>query len=206
MTMELKFAFVAGCFALALLSYFRCNSKNDWAWLVGGLAFTLGADYFLVLHNNHLHGIAVFCFTHVCYIMRADSHKNSVNVYTLIARFGIVSAFVVVAVINDSVAMLAGIYAILFAVNIHVNFRFFRNEKTPIPKLNRALILAGLILFILCDINVLLFNLPMYLNAPQGLTAVFPLIWVFYLPSQALLAVSAINYKKTPFGRTGRQL
>ncbi|MCL2839688.1 MAG: lysoplasmalogenase family protein [Defluviitaleaceae bacterium] len=185
MTIAFKFAFVAMCFFIALISFFRCNSKKDWAWLVSGLAFTLGADYFLVLHNNHLVGIAVFCFAHVCYIIRADKRK--------LFLIPLVAGLVFIAVWNGSVIMLAGIYAALFLVNLYVNFKFLQNKKTSIPKLNRALIFTGLCLFALCDVNVLIFNLPQYFNVDESLQAIFPLIWIFYLPSQALLAISALR-------------
>jgi len=215
--MTLKFAYVAGCFIIALLSYFICHSKRDWAWLVSGLAFTLGADYFLVLQNNHLYGVAIFCFAHLCYIMRAVttdvanpttcSGVNNVGRRRMVAGawgvkflgftlLTVITILVAVAFISGSVIALAVIYASLFVVNIAVNFRFFGNEKTRLPKLNRVLVLTGLVLFVLCDINVLLINLPRYFGAPQWLSSFFPLIWVFYLPSQILLAVSAIAFPR----------
>jgi len=206
----LKFIFVAGCLVVALASYTFCNSKRDWAFLVGGLAFTVGADYFLVLRDWHLPGVAVFCFAHVCYILRALNScegvnengngnallRERVNIKGLIVLF---IAFMLIAVFLRSVIMLAVLYASLFIANIIINFIVFRmeNHKTRLPKVNRCLVLAGLVLFALCDINVLLFNLPRYFNAPYGLRMVFPLIWVFYLPAQVLLAVSGFRYRFT---------
>ena len=187
MIMTLKFAFVAGCLVLAGLTYFRCHCRRDWAWLVVGLGFTVGADYFLVLHNEHLAGVAVFCFVHVCYILRriGDSVKKAV------AAFAVVGVLVAVAFFNGSVIMLGAVYASLFVANIVINL------KTRLPKLNWALTLAGLVLFALCDINVLLFNLPRYFDVAHGISnVVFPLIWVFYLPSQLLLAISALDFKR----------
>ncbi|MCL2388486.1 MAG: hypothetical protein FWC89_13205, partial [Defluviitaleaceae bacterium] len=67
----LKFAFIVGCLVIALISFFRCHSKKDWGFLVGGLSFTILADYYLVLTQQHLYGIATFCFVQVCYMMRA---------------------------------------------------------------------------------------------------------------------------------------
>jgi len=190
--MTLKFAFVVCCLVIALLSYFKCYSKRDWAWLVSGLAFTVGADYFLVLHNNHLYGVAVFCFAHVCYIMRAITRRTRF----VFLSFGLVAVLVAIAFMSGSVIALGGIYATLFSLNLVVNFKFFGNEKTRLPKLNRVLVLAGLVLFMLCDVNVLLINLPRYFGAPQWLSSFFPLIWVFYLPSQGLLAVSAVGFER----------
>jgi len=42
-----------------------------------------------------------------------------------------------------------------------------------------------------------LFNLPRYFDVAHGISnVVFPLIWVFYLPSQLLLAISALDFKR----------
>jgi len=188
LTFYLKFAFVVICFLIALVTYKFCVSRRDWLWLVTGLGFTVGADYFLVLENNHLYGVAVFCFAHVCYINRAREKASWI-------LFAVTAVLVTVALFFASVIALALVYAVLFCANIFVNFRFFKDEKTRLPKRNRTLILAGLILFALCDINVLLFNLPNYINAPQWFAMFFMLIWVFYLPSQAILAVTAYDFR-----------
>ena len=189
MSLYVKFIFVACCFLFALGSYKFRVLRCDWAWLVAGLGFTVGADFFLVLHNQHLQGVAVFCFAHVCYINRVK------KAWFL---FPIVLIFVAVSLVIGSVLTLAAIYAALFAYSLLVNFKRFRqsDDKVNLPKFNRALILTGLVLFALCDINVLLFNLPVYFDLPNGLRNVFLLIWIFYIPSQALLAVSACKFSR----------
>ena len=198
--MSIKFAFVAACFVIAALSYFRrCNTKN-WAWLTAGLLFTVTADYFLVLHNNHLPGVAVFCFAHVCYIFRGlGDTKRGQRLGLFVLPF--VALAVLAAFVSGALLVLTAIYAGLFMVNIAVNIRFFRQKDAPVattpqalPKLNKALTLAGLVLFALCDVNVMLFNLPRELGIGVTFPFAFTLIWVFYLPSQLLLAVSGIMF------------
>lgn len=181
--MHLKFLFVALCFAVALVSYFFCKCKKDWAWLVLGLLFTLGADYFLVLRNWHLPGVAIFCFAHMCYILRPLKGKR---IYVLVP----VVALIAIAFANGWLVALSGIYAGLFMANIFINVK---HGKT-LP--NRLLVIGGLILFALCDVNVLLFNLPRQFNFPVTFPWAFTLIWVFYLPAQALLAISGIRFGK----------
>jgi len=236
----LKFAFIAGCFTIALLSYFFTWSKRDWGWLTLALGFTLAADFFLILHNLHLPGVAVFCFAHVAYIFRAittrqeratphegmppcvksptcnNGASNGTIAHTatvasssqhmqkscpatallsqlktlpgilicIVALVAIMLAFIWL----DAIFVVTGIYATLFITNIYVNARYLLR--------NRALAITGLLLFAACDINVLLFNLPTYMNAPRALTNVFPLIWMFYLPAQMLLSISAIDYSR----------
>ena len=193
--MTLKFIFVAACFVIAALSYFRCCNKKDWAWLTAGLLFTVGADYFLVLHNNHLPGVAVFCFAHVCYILRGlQDTKGGQKVVLLAVPFLVLT--VALAFINGALLALSGVYGGLFVANLVVNIRFFRQKGAPqtLPRLNKGLALVGLFLFALCDINVLLFNLPQELGLPVTFPFAFGLIWVFYLPSQMLLAVSGVRF------------
>ena len=181
--MPFKFVFIVGCFAIAGVTYFFCKSKKDWAWLTLGLSFTVGADYFLVVRNSHLPGVAVFCFTHVCYILRVLQPRNRAK--TMLAVLILVAA-IFFAFNHGSLIFLTGIYASLFITNIVLNIKFC--------KINKPLVIAGLVLFALCDINVTLFNLPRQFSIPFTFTWAFTLIWVFYLPSQLLLSVSAIAF------------
>jgi len=218
--MTLKFAFVVGALVVALMSYFICNSRRDWAWLVGGLAFTVGADFFLVLYDWHLPGVAIFCFAHVCYISRALDFKGNEKEKGNKKRRGAWKLFLAVglAVLITSylgVIWVAGLYAGLFIANLTINFMVCKRRgfgdsapiapiapikrKTCLPKCNRALILTGLVLFSLCDVNVLLFNLPQHTNIYMSawlIQTVFYLIWVFYLPAQAILAISAVSFRE----------
>ena len=196
--MALKFVFIAACFTVALASFFVCRSRRDWFFLTLGLAFTLGADYFLILHSRHLIGVAVFCFAHVAYIVRAVSSRPGgwrrlflgLAVFVLgfiyFALVSFVLDWLIAFRITSGIFAFAALYAGLFITNIYVSARYIRH--------NRVLVIAGLLLFAACDICVLIFNLPFYMGAPAGFTAVFPLIWVFYLPAQALLAVSAVDF------------
>jgi len=188
---EPKFIFIVVCFMVALGTYFFCKNKRDWFWLALALGFTVVADYFLVLHDWHLPGIAVFCFAHLAYISRAvrgGCQENCPLANWWIAVW--VVALVVIAVVAfiwlDGIFVVTALYALLFITNIIISARYLKH--------NRKLTITGLLLFAACDICVLIFNLPVYIGAPGWLRGVFPLIWVFYLPSQVLLAVSAADY------------
>ena len=179
-----KFIFITVCLGVAVLSYFFTHSKKDWGFLVGGLASTALADYFLVLHDNHLPGVAVFCFAHIFYILRV--YKKPQAKYLAASVGAIIFAFYT----REALFSLGATYAILFIFSIVVNIK-----STQLPRANKAIVLTGLILFALCDINVLLFNLPRQFGVGSFPWA-FTLIWVFYLPAQALLAISSIAWSK----------
>jgi len=188
----LLFAFIAVCFVVALASYFICWSKKDWLCLALGLAFTLAADYFLILHDRHLIGVAVFCFAHVAYILRAITSKRGVmpRIYFMLPVCVLGLIVVVLACFRlDGIYVVTVLYAGLFIVNIYVSARYIQR--------NRVLVIAGLLLFAACDICVMLFNLPLHTGAPDWFRLIFPMIWVFYLPSQALLAVSAVDFTRS---------
>ena len=189
--LEVKFVYIAVCLIIALGSYFACWSRRDWVWLVLALGFTLAADYFLILRDLHLIGVAVFCFVHLAYICRAWGQGHSCGARHLGVFFAPVGLFLVVAGVAliwvYPVFVVTALYALLFIYNIYVSARHVQH--------NRRLILVGLLLFAACDVCVLLFNLPRYFNAPAWLRDINPLIWVFYLPSQLLLAVSAVAWR-----------
>ena len=184
----IKFLWVAACFALALFSYAFCRDKKDWAWLSAGMGFTLLADYFLVLYDDQPPGLAAFCLTHLFYFMRAAGF-----------RYGWIplATALCAAPWASKLGWVAGagiVYGLLFIENIAANAVNLIRNVSRAPRVNRILTLTGLALFALCDVNVLLFNLPRFIDFPlQTAQTAYALIWVFYAPSQLLLAASAAD-------------
>lgn len=175
----LLFTFIAICFGIAALSFFLCKSKRDWLFLTLALGFTLWADYFLILHDRHLPGVAVFCFAHGAYILRATNKPPKF----LLGLALLIPAFFWL----DPIYVFTALYAALFVSNIYITARHLKH--------NRLLAVTGLLLFAACDVCVLIFNLPGYFGAPSWLRNIYPMIWVFYLPSQVILAISAIDFR-----------
>jgi hypothetical protein len=71
---------------------------------------------------------------------------------------------------------------------------------------NNQLYAAGMILFLLCDINVGLFNLSGFIAMPQELYSLVYeisgiLMWTFYAPSQVLIALSSCVRVRLDFGK-----
>jgi hypothetical protein len=72
-------------------------------------------------------------------------------------------------------------------------------SKNKYPYPNNLFIIFGMLLFVLCDLNVALYNIPFSSNIPNInlITNLFGnLIWIFYLPSQLLLSLSGFKYNK----------
>jgi hypothetical protein len=82
---------------------------------------------------------------------------------------------------------------------ITASYLAFRDIKTKATMLYAI----GMILFLLCDINVGLFNLSGFISMPRELYSVIYslssiLMWAFYAPAQVLIVLSGkyINPKK----------
>jgi len=155
------------------------------------MGFTLLSDYFLLIANNYRVGVFTFCFVHITYIIRISKNRFKSIVYILATFTG---GLLLVLFVDDILVALAAVYAALFVQNLITNFC---QNHPRLPLANRRLMLTGLVLFALCDINVLLFNLPNFIYFPQSIAGIsHSLIWWFYAPAQILLAFSAFNFRK----------
>jgi hypothetical protein len=65
MTDRAYFFIILLFFLLTLFSYKFCVCKKDWGFLSAGMAFTLAADFFLLVRYNHPVGVGVFCGAHI---------------------------------------------------------------------------------------------------------------------------------------------
>ena len=175
-----QFAFICICFGISLASFFKRLSTKDWALLAFAMAFTVAADYFLILFNNQHMGLRFFPLAHICYTFRAIK----INKRHIAAA---VCVFAVLMLLPSNIIVFSAIYFIAFCINLIAN-GYSRHA-------NHKIIIAGLILFALCDVNVLLYNLPRFISFPNEVSDIaFRLIWVFYAPSQFVLSVSGAKY------------
>lgn len=180
-----RYSGVIICFLFSLLSF--KNKHNH--FLIAGLAFTIVADYFLIILNDYyIIGIAFFTIVqamYFCYIM--PKHWLT----SLITRFsiaGIVSLFITfVLKVSDATSYAA----IFYYTNLVMNaVDAFINK-------NKGLLLfaIGLVLFIGCDTFVGLFNLSDFIIIDSSAFKILEdncvlIIWIFYLPSQTLISLS----------------
>jgi len=187
---DVKFLLILSLFVVALVTFFFAHSKRDWAFLAAAMGFTVGADYFLVIEFDYTWGVAVFCFVHAAYLLRTKGRRGWVYIGVALAAAGVLFFGATRVVQPRWLLLFASMYASLFAANVSACFL----GKSELPKTNRRIMQAGLVLFVLCDINVLLVNLPHFLYLPGFTLGSYAWIWIFYLPAQGLLAVSGIRY------------
>ena len=79
-------------------------------------------------------------------------------------------------------------YAIALVSNVVRAINVCKEQRFPSP--NRYMIAYGMILFLLCDVNVALYNTLL------STEMTYVLMWFFYLPSQVLLALSGKGSSK----------
>ena len=141
------------------------------------LCFTAAADWFLLVMNAHYAvGIALFCVVQGLYCVRLAVWRGRLLRPLLAVRLLPLILFVLLRVPLDALAL-------LYFVNLACNA--FEAALTLPPDDQQRCLALGLGLFICCDLCVGAFNLGLL----TGLTRYG--MWLFYLPSQVLLTLSA---------------
>ena len=157
-----KFSFIVFCFLISIKYSFK---SRDGAWLTTSLFFTVISDYFLLISHMYEIGVLFFCLVHFFYWVRYGANLKFLYLIFLAVLFFIIT--------KDVLISLAFLYSLFFAVTFVYAFKYEKNKE---------LIRIGMILFLLCDILVAIYNL-------TNLNLVF-FIWLFYAPSQICLALS----------------
>jgi len=176
----LKFASIVLCFLLSVNLCRTSGNKSDSRYVVGALVFTMLADIFLLFNLSHYAGVLSFFVVQLIYQKR---HNTSFFIFGMIVAILTVPATLWLPFERLHVA--AGAYAILILTT------FVSTFWTKLPRFNRVCVRLGMIFFILCDIHVALYNQLPWGSSYYEVSAVA--IWIFYLPSQLLLAISAFH-------------
>jgi len=183
------------CFFALSFSYRRyALSKTDALLLRAAMIFTLLADFCMLIAGKNTLGVVFFCCVQFIYNYRFTNGKRAVALAAAIAVLAAALLFVPAAAKLASREKAAVVYAACLFFSVSGALLAFRRKKYPRP--NNYLVLAGMLLFFLCDVSVMLFNLDLPQSARD---AAETLIWVFYLPSQLMLSLSARK-----FGRKAR--
>ena len=184
-----EYSAIVLCFLFALL-----HLKNKRWFILGGLAFTLGADFCLVVCSpiQQLWGMVFFLGAQSLYA--AMLHKSCKSKAFLWIRLGLTAAAIAITVLvlkdkTDPLALVSICYYINLIFNIIMAFAQFKTYK---------LFAIGLIFFLLCDTVIgLQVAASGYLPITEGswlhsiIFAPFHLSWMFYLPSQVLISLSS---------------
>ena len=182
-TEPIKYAGVLLCLAFSLL----CALRGGDRLVPAALALTAWADWFLLVRNDrYVIGIALFLCVQMVYLVR-------------LRRAGADGGYV----LRSGLALGAGLaaYALNLASPVNLLAALYFSQLLSNTVLAWTLrgtrwrhFALGLTLFVGCDLCVGLFNaLPpsslLYFSVSIGM-------WLFYLPSQVLIALSALPEKE----------
>ena len=132
---------------------------------------TLCADFFLIFTKEYAVGISIFLFAHLAYLQNLKGKPLPWATFLFLPLLFCLH-----------LVFLGICYAVLFSFHIKEAIKKVQRETCP------KLYLLGLILFVCCDIAVVWG----YFHTPVPW-----LIWLFYAPSQLLLALTA-KFKPIP--------
>jgi len=170
-TIWLKYSGILLCLVYALLWALRGGDRL----VLPALLFTAGADWFLLVRNSHLElGLVLFLVVQTLYLIR-------------LRRMGAGSHFL----LRSTLALILGAAVFAFdlvsPLNLLVALYFSQLVSSTLLawSVRRWIFAAGLTLFVCCDLCVGMFNL--------GILRAFSSVgmWLFYLPSQVLIVLSA---------------
>ena len=167
------------------------------------LLFTVTADVFLVLLDVQNKSVAMTSFSvvQIAYFIRIclETKNKKVNLINLIVRvvLSVAIEIITLLVLKENVDYVS-LISMFYYVNLILNvvFAFVIIKKVP-------LLAIGLLCFLLCDTFVgLSMAIGTYISISANtwiynvVFAPFNFIWFFYVPSQALLALSCVWKKK----------
>lgn len=171
--------------ALCLLASAYWSARGGDALVTAALAFTLGADTFLLLLNrDYPLGVLLFCVVQGLYLGRICRENGGKSLWPVRLGLFILALFLLRRLgLLDPLTVLSLFYFTNFVCNalLSLTLRGWRFR----------LFSLGLLLFLCCDLCVAVFNQPglfpnsWYLFARVGM-------WLFYLPAQVLIALSGL--------------
>lgn len=208
-SVTLKYSIILLCFCYALLN----ARKSTFYLLQLALFFTAISDLFILVLDYYFSGVLTFIVAQEFYCLRLVILQNrAMNTETPSANRGKPSvAFLKRILLQLTVTLaiclllgLAGIkleglliissfYFICIIMNVISAFTLVRHQS---GKKGNLIYAFGILLFLLCDVNVGLFNLSGFLSISGEVyqilyTASTILMWTFYAPSQVLIAISS---------------
>ena len=209
----IKYISVLLCILYSTVVFILYREKDSLI-LIAAFCFTGISDYFLLFTDSFTFGMFSFSIAQLIYLLRLwyqdyNEGKSAVIFYRLILNFiiwiGVLFILKLLGITNGNTELadrlLLAVASFYFATILHNVIRSFIHVNNY--KSSKSLIFAiGMLLFILCDINVGIYNMEGFVVINQE---VFDKIynfseiamWMFYLPAQVCIALSGSIINKT---------
>ena len=175
---HLKYTSIGLCFLLATSLASKSADKQDSKYVVLAFIFTMAADTFLLFTPHKVTGVFFFCLMQLTYLKRYHVSFFKAGIF-----FASLAMIVHLVLPFQPLYVIAGLYAFLIVTCFLATFR------AELPRFNLYCVRIGMALFILCDLHVALYN--QLSTGASYYRFVTVAMWLFYLPAQLLLALSA---------------
>lgn len=187
---------VISCFLFSLVYFIIKRNSNTLIFVIAFLFTFLADTNLLILDDNYELGILAFIivqFAYFWYILKnmytKDNYSYLIAIRLITIVIGVIASLIVQT--DKLLVCLVIIYISNLVINLIISI---------IPRKRNLLFSLGLFLFLLCDICVGCYNIGDIIDISNTslfykiANLPFNIAWLFYHPSQVLLAIS--NYIK----------
>ncbi len=199
----LKFSGIILCFLFILFLPCRKEDRIDTNILRTALLFTLISDLFILILDYYIIGLITFCVVQSLYLIRLVIWGNQMDltgaiqrivkkfIRNLIISLLIIAFLIVIKIRMEWLILISCFYFIAMIFNVSDSIIIACRYKIK----SRILYAFGMVLFLLCDINVGLFNISGFLTVDGNWFASLYkfsalAMWMFYLPAQVAISLS----------------
>ncbi|MDR7871454.1 MAG: lysoplasmalogenase family protein [Tissierellaceae bacterium] len=184
----MKFMSIFLCLLISIISSPLKRQSRNVFLLQLGLIFTTMADYIFLIHGDDLSiAIGLFSIVQIIYSLRYREGNEEIR----ILRYVIIYLVILITYKTferfyeiDELIAISIFYSICLISSVRDALWLYKNNM---QQYKNRVILLGMMLFLLCDINL-------GLNYILGEKIFSISIWTYYLPSQILLALSGSGF------------
>lgn len=180
----LKYAGICLCFLFSL------GGRGD-RRITLGLLFTVAADYFLLFTDRFLPGVVSFLCVQLCYFLWLERDKRTLF-------FSLIGKMILSAAVLGTLSALGVEVDVLLAVTLYY-FLFLVENTVRGIRSGKKLFAAGMCLFLLCDIQVGIFNMASYVPAFSENSLLYEIaavgMWACYLPAKVCITLAGQKYR-----------
>jgi hypothetical protein len=201
-----KFGIIILCFCFALTNG-KGDNKSILFCMKTALFFTVLSDLFLLILDYYICGLVTFIIVQQLYsirIMLSDSQKADKAVMRFLLQIVLAAVVCLLLWLGDvpmeALLVISVFYFVCIVTNVFFAVRVALRKTVD----KRNVIFAiGMVLFLLCDINVGVFNMAGFIALPDSVyrslyTLSSILMWTFYAPSQVIITLSSsLNMAKS---------
>ncbi len=195
----LKLLSIGLCLIWLILNFISVNKSgksesliHSYKWMAIIMTFTFTSDIFLLFTTKYTVGIATFILVQLLYAFRLRNIKLK-KALGLVLLCSVVLVFMILICLKSGLSyadnlMLveAIVYTLLFVSNL---FSYGKRRKESVQY---RWMFIGLCLYAICDLQVMIYNMPSSFALPSVLTEISAVgMWLFYLPGQVILTLSA---------------